>query len=293
VQTTEITFRSDGSLVHGIVRLPDAGAPPFATIVTAPGWLGLARSPWNDRVHEAFTAAGYAVLAFDYRGYGDSEGEPGWIHPDRQLADIAAAVTVVELRSELDASRIGYFGHGGTGGGNAIIAAATDRRIRAVVAMEAISDGPSWLQAMRTTWDWQAFVERVAQNRRRRVLTGEGERVDPRAELMVASPDRKAEIERTPVDDRVGASFHLASAEKLLRYRPIDFVGRISPRPLLLTTVVDGVVVPEVHARRLYEAAGPPKRLVRQRGTRSYTQYRDNHALLMAEFTAWFDRYLQ
>jgi pimeloyl-ACP methyl ester carboxylesterase len=288
-----VSFFSSGIAVRGLLRLPDSEVTTaLPTIVQGPGWLGLADSPWNAQAQETLTSAGYAVLTFDYRGFGDSDGERGWIHPDRQLEDIFNAVTFVETRDDLDSARLGYFGHGGTGGGNAIIAAALDERIRAVVAMEAVADAVSWLRGMRSEWEWNDFEDRIAANRRTRVLEGIGERVDPREEIMIASPDRRAETNRQGVDARVGAEFHLGSVEALMRYRPIDFVGRIAPRPLLLTTVDRGVVVPSRHAIALYEAAGEPKRLIIQKGTRSYTQYRDNYDLLMGEFISWFDTHL-
>ncbi len=121
-----VEFISDGNRLRGILRLPDAQATePLPVLVQGPGWLGLADAktyvPW----HQGLTAAGYAVFAFDYRGFGNSEGERGWVRPEWQLADILNAVTYVETREELDSRRIGTYGVGGTGGGNAIVAAAT------------------------------------------------------------------------------------------------------------------------------------------------------------------------
>ena len=37
---------------------------------------------------ESLTAAGYAVLIFDYRGFGDSGGDRGTLSPPTQLADL-------------------------------------------------------------------------------------------------------------------------------------------------------------------------------------------------------------
>jgi alpha-beta hydrolase superfamily lysophospholipase len=41
-----------------------------------------------ERWHARFTDAGYAVLALDYRGFGESESERGWSNPESQLQDI-------------------------------------------------------------------------------------------------------------------------------------------------------------------------------------------------------------
>lgn len=40
--------------------------------------------PW----HAAFVDVGYAVLIFDYRGFGGSDGERGWILRERMVEDM-------------------------------------------------------------------------------------------------------------------------------------------------------------------------------------------------------------
>jgi dipeptidyl aminopeptidase/acylaminoacyl peptidase len=77
-----------------------------------------------------------------------------------------------------------------------------------------------------------------------------------------------------------------------MRFRPIDYVDRLSPRALLLTCVEDDSVTPESHAIELFERAGQPKRLVRQSGTTHYASYQDNYAVLAAEIVDWFDMHL-
>ncbi|NLX13393.1 MAG: alpha/beta hydrolase [Phycisphaerales bacterium] len=44
-------------------------------------------------------------------------------------------------------------------------------------------------------------------------------------------------------------------------YNPIDYVGRIAPRPLLIMHGTEDSIVDPAMARRLYEAAGEPKQL--------------------------------
>jgi hypothetical protein len=154
--------------------------------------------------------------------------------------------------------------------------------------MTVAADGSNWIHRMRREYEWVDFSERVKANRRRRVLDGVDERVDPREELMVATPERKRA--GMPTD---GTDFHLGTAESLLRFRPLDLVDRISPRGLLITSVEDDVVTPEDHAVALYERAGPPKRLIRQSGVSHYESYRANYDLLLSEFVGWYDRHLR
>jgi dipeptidyl aminopeptidase/acylaminoacyl peptidase len=293
VHVEQVTFYSEGCKLVGWLKRPAGAGGPLPVLVEGPGWLGLGHpSPTSEPFHEGLVAAGYALFTFNYRGFGDSEGERGWVKPEEQIVDILNAVTYVETRAELDRRRIGLFGLGGTGGGNAIYVAAIDQRIRCLCVQTVVGDGVDWLRRMRREYEWVAFLERVEANRRRRVLENRDELVDPREELMVATPERKADAARRPTDTLVGGDFHLGSAESLLRYRPLDVVHRIAPRALLLACVEYDVVTPEHHAWALYERAGAPKKLVRQTGVKHYASYRENFSLLMEQFLDWYGRYL-
>jgi hypothetical protein len=145
---------------------------------------------------------------------------------------------------------------------------------------------------MRREHEWVAFRRRVRENRLRMVLGGPDELVDPREDLMVATPERRATSVRARDDKRVGAAFHLSTAEALLRYRPLDVVDQIAPRALLVTAVEDDVVTPEDHANTLYERAKPPKRLILMSGVSHYDSYAAFRNELMEEIVRWYRRYL-
>lgn len=294
MRSEPIEFRSDGVLLRGSLRLPDGeAAEPVPALVQGPGWLGLASAanyvPW----HERFTDAGYAVLIFDYRGFGDSEGERGWIRPEWQLEDILNAVTYLTTRPEVDPHRIGAYGMGGTGGGNAIMAAAHDRRLRCVAAQSVVADGEDWLHRMRREYEWVDYRNRLAADSARWVLGEEGERVHPRLDLMVETPERRQHAPKKDVDAKMPTDFYLRSAEYICRYRPIDVVHRIAPRALLITAVEDDVVTPEDHAVALYERAGAPKKLIRQAETTHYLAYKQNFDVLVSQIIDWYDRHLR
>jgi dipeptidyl aminopeptidase/acylaminoacyl peptidase len=294
MQTERVEFFSDGARLRGLLRLPDTlPGGPLPALVQGPGWLGLADAKSYEPWHEGFTSAGYAVLAFDYRGFGESEGERGWVKPDWQLEDFLNAVTYLETRSEVNPRRIGTYGMGGTGGGNAVLAAAVDSRIRCVAAQSVVADGADWLHRMRREYEWVEMLRRVEADRRRWVLEGGGEKVDPRQDLMVATPERTQVGHKRDVDFRIEATFYLRSADYIMRYRPIDVVHRIAPRGLLITSVEDDVVTPEDHAVALYDRAGPPKKLIRQAETSHYRSYAENYSALLPQIVDWYDRYLK
>lgn len=105
--------------------------------------LGLTRRCGLRGLAERFVEAGYVVLLFDYRGFGDSGGEPRQvISLRRQLADWAAVIEHARARPEVDGDRIATWGFS-LGAGHALTSAARDLRVAAVVAVAPMFDGLS------------------------------------------------------------------------------------------------------------------------------------------------------
>ena len=73
-----------------------------------------------------------AALLFDHRGFGDSGGRPDLFHPRRQLEDWCAAIAFARALPGVDPDRVATFGSS-MGAGNALAAAAGDRRIAAAI----------------------------------------------------------------------------------------------------------------------------------------------------------------
>lgn len=289
MRTEEVTFFSEGDRIHGLLRHPPD--PNGAGIVQGPGFLGLRHQRLYARYHETFCAAGYTVLVIDYRGFGDSEGEP-MLDPARQVEDIRNAITFLETRDEVDSDRLGLYGHGATGGGNAISVAGQDDRIGCVVSNVAIDDGAAWLRRMRREYEWLEYLDRIAEDRRRRVLTGESEPVAPQGEIRIPTPERKRKTGdfKSDVDPLLPSQVPLLSAEGVMASRPIDVADRVSK--LLLIAVEGDDVTPADMSVRLYERARPPKQLLVQTGTthyEAYDRYFDEVAPAMVD---WYDRHL-
>lgn len=81
---------------------------------------------------ERFATAGIAALLFDHRGFGDSAGEPDRFDPKRQLEDWSAAIEFARSLPGIDPDRVVTFGSS-MGAGNALAAAARDKRIVASI----------------------------------------------------------------------------------------------------------------------------------------------------------------
>jgi alpha-beta hydrolase superfamily lysophospholipase len=111
---------------------PAAGEASAPLVVMAHGLSGTRRDSLGPFA-ERFAAAGIGALLFDHRGFGDSGGEPDLFHPRRQLDDWRAAIALSRSLPGVDPERIATFGSS-MGGGNALAAAAEDRRVAAAVS---------------------------------------------------------------------------------------------------------------------------------------------------------------
>jgi dipeptidyl aminopeptidase/acylaminoacyl peptidase len=291
MQTRTVELFSAGERISALWRTPEDGAPPFRAIVQGPGWLGLKDAKLYVRYHQALTDAGFAVLVIDYRGFGDSGG-PRELSPSNQLADLRNAVSYLTTRDDVDPDAIGVFGTGGTGGGNAVLLAAVDARVRAAVSQVPVADGRDWLHRMRSESDWLAFLASLDEDRRLRALTGAGRRVHPREEIMVPTAERRTTTVKADVDDRIPTDVSLAAADEILDYRPID-AARALTTPLLVIGVEGDATTPTDHAVELYEAARGPKRLVMQRNTTHYAAYDRYWTTVTPLIVDWFDRYVR
>jgi len=287
MRTEKVSLWSEGARLSGWLHLPDGVPAPLPFVVQGPGWLGLADAKLYQPYHEAFTAAGLAVLVFDYRGFGESEGDRGTLSPQWQLDDWRNAIAYMRARPDMDAARAAIFGTGGTGGGNAVAVASLEPDIRATISQVPVADGRDWLLGMRVEADRVTFLASVEADRRARALTGRGALVHPRHGIMVESAERRATTVKADVDARIPTEVPLAAAQGILEYRPIDLAPRV--RGLMIVAVEEDNVTPTDHAVRLYEAASTPKRLVLQHGTTHYAAYKQYAAEVIPLMVGWLE----
>lgn len=115
-------------MAHGFGGTKDSGLLPFA---------------------EAMAQAGLDVLLFDYRGFGESSGEPrqfAW--PPRHRGDYGAAVEFARGLDDVDPERIVLWGTSWSGG-HVVYVAAADPRIAAVISQSPDADGLATLSQIR------------------------------------------------------------------------------------------------------------------------------------------------
>jgi uncharacterized protein len=112
-----------------------------AGVVMAAGG-GVTKEPGTDPFAARFHAAGFSVLAFDYRGLGESGGRPRQVlQIGKQLADWTAAIAYAGTLPEIDPTRLAAWGFS-LSGGYMFPVAARHPELAAAIAQTPLADGP-------------------------------------------------------------------------------------------------------------------------------------------------------
>lgn len=112
-----------------------------ACVVMAPGG-GVTKEPGTDGFASAFHSAGFSVLAFDFRHFGNSGGSPRQvIRVKSQLEDLEVALRQAARLPEVDPARIALWGFSLAGGHVMQVAAQSELPVAAVIAQSPYTDG--------------------------------------------------------------------------------------------------------------------------------------------------------
>jgi pimeloyl-ACP methyl ester carboxylesterase len=110
-----------------------------ACVVMA-GGAGVTKEPGTDQFAARFHAAGFSVLAFDHRHFGESGGTPRQVMRVReQLTDWDAAVACATAMPEVDPQRVAAWGFSSAGGH--VLRVGARGKVAAVVAQTPFVDG--------------------------------------------------------------------------------------------------------------------------------------------------------
>jgi len=288
-----VRFFSEGNELAGDLYLPEGTAPEhgWPGVVLCQGYTAI-KSMFLPETSRALNLRGYAVLAFDYAGWGESAGPRHRLAPHDRVTDTRNALTVLAARPEVDGGRLALFGWS-YGGATAIWTAAVDARARAVVSAGGVGNGERWMRSVRDEAEWRALIARATADRDARAR-GAPPQSAPRAEILKLDPDSARLSARARKAGGAGADeLPLSFVDETLAFNPDWVVDRIAPRATLLITGALDRVVPAEEARAMYAHAGKPKRLVEIEGCAHYDIYSGApFARTMDEAAGWFDTYL-
>ena len=288
-----VEFYSEGFKLVGDIYVPD-GLPSGeqrAAVLLCHGYTGVKDLYLPDNA-KTLNDAGYVVMTFDYKGWGESEGTRSRLAPYSRVADVQAAMTYLGMQPEADADRIGLYGTS-YGGATVSWTGAVDQRAKCIVSVVGIGHGARWMSRVRRVDEWFDLQERSKEDREKRASTGESEYVD-RSEILL--PDRQsAELAAAARRNNPAAvgTIPLEYVDDTIGFNPEWIVDKISPRPILfITSDNDRLVLPE-ESEQLYAHAGDPKKLVVLKGYGHYEVYSEPaFSEVMAATLEWYGGYL-
>jgi len=262
----DITFTSQGLRCSGWLYVPDdlRAGQKAPTIVMAHGFSAV-KEMYLPNFAERFVAAGFVTLVFDYRYFGDSEGEPrSQLFPHEQHEDYRNAITWVSDQPEVDPNRIGVWGTSYSGA-HVLYLAAFEKRIKAVVSQVPLANG--WNNALRLNRPdlFAQFLDFLTQDRIARYKTGAVNY------LKVVAPEGEPSVLPTPesyewfthAGNTIAPSWRnqvtVESVERFLEYDPAGPIHLISPTPLLMVVAGYDTLTPTDLAVAAYERALEPK----------------------------------
>jgi hypothetical protein len=288
-----VTFYSEGIKLAGDVYLPEDIKPGErrAGILLCHGYTGVRNIylPDNARV---LAEAGYVVLNFDYKGWGDSEGPKTRLAPYSRVADVQAALSFLSAHPQVDTNRLGIYGTS-YGGATVVFVAAIDPRVKCVVSVVGIGNGARWMRSVRRPDEYHDLLARADEDRRNRALTGASALAD-RNEILL--PDRQsAELGAAARKNNPFAvtQVPLEFIDDTLGFNPEWVVDRIAPRPVLFITADDDRLVPPQESEAMHARAGEPKKLVVLKGVGHYEVYGgEPFRRVMDETLAWYRAHL-
>lgn len=243
----DVSIASGADTCAGWLYLPTGVAKP--PVVILGHGLGAVREMRLDAFAERFAEAGIAALAFTYRHFGDSTGQPRQLLSiKRQLADWDAVIAHVKGRRDVDGTRIAVWGSS-FGGGHAVTVASRHPELKAAVAQCPFTDGLASAMALGPMASLKALPlvakDYVSIVRRRPPvmipLAG-----PPGSLALMNAPDALPGYEALlPPDSTFRNEVAARVAPTIMRYRPGKQAHKIAVPILFCISDTDSVTPPE------------------------------------------------
>ncbi len=127
-------FQSQGATLRGRLYMPERNLKAIPIIIMAHGFSATINGMVGDRYAEEFQKAGFAVLLYDHRNFGISDGEPRqelnkWL----QMRGYEDAINFVTTLDDIDAGNIALWGDS-MSAAEILALGAMDQRIRVIIA---------------------------------------------------------------------------------------------------------------------------------------------------------------
>lgn len=258
----DVEFQSGEDACVGTLFRPGSSDGAVPIVVMAHGFTAT-RTDGLPAFAERFAAAGFAALTFDYRGFGASGGsERQVLSIERELEDLAAAISFARSLDGIDPSRLVLWGTS-LGGGLTFETAANNRAIACAIAQVPFADGPSLLGKVPPLAAARLSAKGLADIAARR---SGGNRVmipvagPPGSLAAMTSPDAEPGFDSIRSEDSLHRNEVAAAVTlEILKWRPGRKAGKIRC-PLLVQVATRDLDTPPGPATKA-AAAAPKGRL--------------------------------
>lgn len=196
---------------------------------------------------------GYPTLRVDSRGCGESGGERGRIIPMDQVEDLANVIKWLAQQDNVDPDRIILLGDS-LGAAVSLYTGGTNTDVAGVIAVGGWGNGKEKIKLQHAgPGMYDKYLDMLERGKAHKEATGES--------LMVSRFD----IVPIPEHLRAGLpsdaimQFPVDTAQAIHDFRPIDVIGDLAPRPLLLLHAAKDHVTPTEASIEVFGYANLPK----------------------------------
>jgi fermentation-respiration switch protein FrsA (DUF1100 family) len=297
VKRTPVTFKNQNLKMAGLIFSPtlmESGKKYPAIVVVHPG--GGIKEQTASVYAYRLAQRGYIALAFDASHQGESEGQPRQLEdPTKRVEDVRSAVDYVTTLPYVDKDRIGALGIC-AGGGYAINASQTERRIKAVATVSAVDFG----EGVRRGWRADSPVterikvlQAVATQRTAEANGAAPMLVNyvPDTVAGVTEPDmvEASEYYRLPnrwLHKNSGNRFLNSSFDKLVAFSAFGQIDTLLTQPLLM--IAGSNAGSRWQSERAVELSKGPKELFIVEGATHMSLYDKDVVKAMPKLTEFF-----
>ena len=240
--------------ISGVIHIPDdikAGERRPAIIVLH-GFGSMKDAVNVTGPTNMFLGWGYAVLRFDMRGCGTSDGLSGHLICLEQVEDTQAAITFLKGRPEVDTDRICLVGSS-FGAAVAVYTGGIDERVSAVISSGGWGNGERKFRGQHSTPEaWEEFKRMLDESRQYQKKTGKHMMVDRFAIVPIPEHLRN----NMPVGSI--QKFTAETAHGMMEFNAEEVIGGMAPRPILLLHSSVDSVTPTEQSIEMFKRAGQP-----------------------------------
>jgi fermentation-respiration switch protein FrsA (DUF1100 family) len=286
-----VEYYSEGSCIKGVLYLPDdieeRGKVP--AIILCHGFAGV-KELLLPAYAEVFSANGFAALTFDYRGFGESEGEEGKLSPCLQISDIRNTITFVQSLAEVDAERIGLWGTS-FGGANAVIAAALDKRVKCLAVQLTFEDGERVITGNLTTEEKDKLLATMMKVWTKAVTRNQVMKLPVN---KVLTDEQSIEFFNKAIEQfpHLNVKIPFFTIKETIDHKPGQYVKWVQV-PILIVAAENDKVNPKEESEILYQNANEPKELMIVEGATHYEVYEGKwFEQVSKRQIEWFEKYL-